>query len=319
MPDPTPVLPRPSYRPYRATVTGVRRLSPHFVRVSFTGPMFEHFADHARDQRVKVVFPAADRCYDDLGVDDEDAVLRGEWYGRWRALPEEHRSPFRTYTVRAVDAANRRVDIDFVAHDEDGDPVGPGSRWLHAARPGAEVVIVGPDARSEQSNTGMDWKPGAATELLLAGDETAAPAIAGILERLPAGCRGTALIEVPGSGDALTVVCDSDVEVRYLPRDGAAVGSLLVPALHDWRRSHRKLVESARADGGQPLDDIDVDAEILWDSPEPDPSGDFYAWLAGEAAVIKQLRRLLVTDWGVDRRRVAFMGYWRQGVAERTG
>jgi NADPH-dependent ferric siderophore reductase len=42
----------------------------------------------------------------------------------------------------------------------------------------------------------------------------------------------------------------------------------------------------------------------------------FYAWLAGEAAVIKTLRRHLVTDCGVDRRSVAFMGYWRQGRAE---
>ena len=41
-----------------------------------------------------------------------------------------------------------------------------------------------------------------------------------------------------------------------------------------------------------------------------------YAWLAGEAGAIKTLRRHLVTDRGVDRRAVAFMGYWRQGRAE---
>ncbi|MFD4294932.1 siderophore-interacting protein [Rhodococcus sp. NPDC058532] len=318
MPDPTPDPVRPGYRPYRATVTEVRRLSPHFVRVGFTGPDFVHFADHARDQRVKVVFPTADRCYADLGVDDEEALLRGDWYARWRDLPDEHRSPFRTYTVRAVDPARRRVDIDFVAHTEAGRPVGPGSTWLHRASPGDDLIIVGPDARSADSAGGMDWKPGTATELLLAGDETAAPAIAGILERLPAGCRATALVEVPEPADMLPIASAADVDLRYLPRGGAAVGSLLVPALHDWHGTHRKLVDAARAAGSQHLDDIDVDDQILWDSPEPEPTGDFYAWLAGEAAVIKQLRRLLVTDWGVDRRRVAFMGYWRKGLAERT-
>lgn len=319
MPDTSAIVDRPGYRPYRATVTAVRRLSPTFVRVSFTGPEFEHFADHARDQRVKVVFPKDDRCYADLGVDDEDAILRGEWYARWRALPDDRRSPFRTYTVRAVDTVSRRVDIDFVTHTEDGYPAGPGSAWLHTAMPGDAVVIVGPDVRSEHSDTGMDWKPGHATELLLLGDETAMPAITGILERLPAPCRATALIEVPDRGDVIPVDSVADVDVRWLPREGAPVGSLLVPALHEWRRADRSVVDAAHADTVQELDDIDVDTQILWDSPEPESTGEFYAWLAGESAVIKQLRRLLVTDWGVDRRRVAFMGYWRQGVAERTG
>jgi len=64
------------------------------------------------------------------------------------------------------------------------------------------------------------------------------------------------------------------------------------------------------------LEDVDVDTGILWEVPEPADVSRFYAWLAGEAAVIKALRRHLVTDCGVDRRSVAFMGYWRQGRAE---
>ena len=35
-----------------------------------------------------------------------------------------------------------------------------------------------------------------------------------------------------------------------------------------------------------------------------------------EAGVIKDLRRYLVRDVGIDRKQVAFMGYWRQGKAE---
>ncbi|UWF78561.1 SIP domain-containing protein [Microbacterium sp. EF45047] len=41
-----------------------------------------------------------------------------------------------------------------------------------------------------------------------------------------------------------------------------------------------------------------------------------HAWLAGEAGTITALRRHLVRDLGVDRRSVAFMGYWRAGRAE---
>ncbi|MDP3892553.1 SIP domain-containing protein, partial [Nocardioides sp.] len=40
-----------------------------------------------------------------------------------------------------------------------------------------------------------------------------------------------------------------------------------------------------------------------------------YAWIAGEAGVVTGLRRHLVKELGIDRHQVAFMGYWRQGVA----
>ncbi|MQS10694.1 SIP domain-containing protein, partial [Streptomyces alkaliphilus] len=65
------------------------------------------------------------------------------------------------------------------------------------------------------------------------------------------------------------------------------------------------------------LEDVDVDASILWEVPGLlDEETVLYAWLAGEASAIKTLRRHLVADLGVDRRAVAFMGYWREGRAE---
>ena len=64
------------------------------------------------------------------------------------------------------------------------------------------------------------------------------------------------------------------------------------------------------------VDEVDVDAELLWESPQEPPEGGFYAWLAGEAAAIRSLRRFLVSETGIDRGRVAFMGYWRAGKAE---
>jgi NADPH-dependent ferric siderophore reductase len=48
-------------------------------------------------------------------------------------------------------------------------------------------------------------------------------------------------------------------------------------------------------------------------------SGSCYAWLAGEASTITALRRHLVRDLGIDRRSIAFMGYWRRGRAEAAG
>ena len=82
---------------------------------------------------------------------------------------------------------------------------------------------------------------------------------------------------------------------------------------------------------GPEPEDVNVDVDILWETPARMETADisasknpgmpagampFYAWMAGEAAVIKDLRRYLVRDVGIDRKQVAFMGYWRQGKAE---
>jgi NADPH-dependent ferric siderophore reductase len=306
-----PRVERPAYRPYRAEVTTVRRLSPHFTRVSLHCDAFEHFGTEGLDQRIKLFFPLADGSFSDLGFDDEDAIAAGDWYDRWRALPEGRRNPFRTYTVRAADPDDRRVDIDFVAHGDGG----PAARWLLGAAPGDELVIVGPDSRSPIRGSGIDWRPGDCTELLLAGDETAAPAIAAILESRPADCHARVFIEVPSAEDAQPLRAPAGVTITWLARGDAPTGTELLPAVERWLAENPDVVASAAAPRRQRLADVDVDREILWESPEHAPGG-FYAWVAGESAAVKAIRRLLVRGHGIDRHRVAFMGYWRLGRAE---
>jgi NADPH-dependent ferric siderophore reductase len=70
---------------------------------------------------------------------------------------------------------------------------------------------------------------------------------------------------------------------------------------------------------GAVLPDVNVDEDILWEVPDGSAlDGELYAWLAGEASVIKRMRRFLVSEVGIDRRQVAFMGYWRDGRAEHA-
>ena len=78
----------------------------------------------------------------------------------------------------------------------------------------------------------------------------------------------------------------------------ADVGSPEGAAL-DHRRSGRRCLE---------------EESVLWD--EATSSGGRYAWIAGEAGTVKELRRYLVRDAGIDRKQVAFMGYWRRGKQE---
>lgn len=302
---------RPGYRPYRASVVAVRQLSPSFVRVTFTSDDFDTFGTDCQDQRIKLVFPLPDGSFSDLGMDSEEAMLAGDWYDRWRALPDERRNPFRTYTVRSVDTAARLLDVDFVSHGDGG----PAAQWLAEAAPGAAVVVIGPDGRSVYSGTGIDWRPGDASDLLLVGDETAAPAIAAILESLPAGRRAQAYIEVPDARDGLAIDHPAGCTVTWLDRADGDNGCRLVPAVQEWLAAHPETVAGASATREQLLDDVDIDTETLWESPEDAASG-FYAWIAGESSTVKTLRRMLVTGSGIDRSRVAFMGYWRLGKAE---
>ncbi len=182
------------------------------------------------------------------------------------------------------------------------------------------MVLIGPDALSPARGLGIEWHPGAARSLLLAGDETAAPAICNILSSLPDDAVGCAFIEVPVTGDRLDVRVPKGVNLTWLPRDGRPNGSRLEEAVRHWVDCHVKVgaiaaPEVALADDAQPLAEDDAEG-IVWDAPVVHEGSTLYAWLAGESGCIKAMRRFLVRDTGIDRRQVAFMGYWRAGAAE---
>ncbi|GIE78400.1 siderophore-interacting protein [Actinoplanes philippinensis] len=293
------------FRFFPVEVARVVRLSPNFLRVTFTGDDLDRFADNGWDQRIKLIPPLAGAGHDHLPTGPD-------WYAQWRCLPDEQRNPIRTYTVRHVRAEQREIDVDMVLHGVNG----PASRWAVAAGPGSRMCIMGPNADFAGLSGGIDFHPPAATRrILLVGDETAVPAIASILSRLPHDAVGHALLEVPESADRLDLVKPGGFTVTWLPRDGAEHGIRLIPAV---REVAQQLLGDCRGPVATDLEDVDVDHDILWEVPEESagtPDG-FYAWLAGEAAVIKTLRRHLVSECGVDRRAVAFMGYWRLGRPE---
>jgi NADPH-dependent ferric siderophore reductase len=296
-----------AWRLFEVRVRRVRRLSPTFVRVTFTGPDLDRFADNGYDQRIKLVLPIP-------GAGLADLPAGPDWYARWRELPDHRRPPVRTYTVRAVRPAHREVDVDFVRHGE----TGPASRWAGAATPGDPAALVGPDAGYPGEHGGVEFRPPPTASLvLLAGDETAVPAVAAILERMPRHLAGEALLEVPHPDDPLPLDHPPGVRVSWLVRGGGAPGSRLVPAV---QAVAGRLVAGATVGlGSAPVPaDLDPDREPLWEIPDR-PAAGWYGWLAGEAGVIRTLRRHLLAERGLDRRTVAFMGYWRLGRPEDNG
>lgn len=305
------------YVPFSVTVADVQPLGASFLRVTLRGDELHNFAYLGADQRVKLVLPTGDAGVSAFPLDTDD------WYATWRDLPEPSRPVLRTYTVRAARPTLGEIDIDFVVHGE----TGPATRWVLGAGIGDEILVVGPDARSIEPGMpavgGFEFHPGNATRILLAGDETAVPAICAILESLPKKAKGQVFLEVPTQADILPVNSPGGVTVCWLARDIRPTmerGSVLDRAVRAWvsemmpaGRSDEDLALARQADE---LPSVDVDTDMLWEVPETDAAHDLYSWIAGEAGCIKELRRFLVRDSGLHRADVAFMGYWRMGRAE---
>lgn len=297
-------------------VAAVQRLSPSFVRVELAGAELADFGVEGplHDQRIKLVFPnAAGELESFAGADDS-------WFATWLAIPADERGHMRTYTVRSLvgSGIDTRVVVDIVLHEP---PHGPGSTWAFQASVGDRLVLLGP--RRGLPFGGIEFEPGEARQLLLVGDETAVPAICSIVESLPAGTVGIAFLEVPVADDLQDVRAPEGFEVRWLPRDGQAHGTCVIPAV--------------LAHLGSPVADVELVAPELpedvelWETPTYSATGEdltpgavdgpldgLYAWIAGESSIVTTLRRHLVRDLGVDRSQVAFMGYWRRGVAMRS-
>jgi NADPH-dependent ferric siderophore reductase len=339
---------------FEVTVSSVQELSPTFRRITFGGYSLRGFgvSGDTLDLRIKLMIPSLDGGGQQIPLPTFDMNASG-WYQEWLAMDPAMRGSMRTYTVRGsrLDSVYPEIDVDFVMHaDAPGhlaktgqltNTSGPAANWAQQARPGDALTIIGPNNRAAQCRTaetygGIEWRPGMAQRVLLAGDETAVPAIAAILESLPPYMSGHAFLEVPEAGDFLDLTSPADVEITWLAR-GPAMGR---------SRPHGELLQHAvrkavpvpgwvgiKADdggAGPEPEDVNVDLDILWETParmeasaieakNPDvPAGarPFYAWIAGEAAVIKDVRRYLVREVGIERKQVAFMGYWRQGKAE---
>lgn len=298
--------PADTNRFFRARVTAITDLTPSFRRFTFGGEDLAEYGDTGFDQRIKIVFPTRS-----IGL---DAMPTGaDWYARWRDLPEDQRPPFRTYTTRYVRNERREVDIDMVSHDV----LGPASDWIARAQIGDEVLIFAPTTAHTGVSFGIDFVPPARVDsILLAGDETAAPAIAAILEQLPSDATGVVALEVPHADDLAYLPRHPGFEYRVGARDSADRHAHLVSSVTD------AATDLAPSGQGGDVEEVDIDTGILWEVPRTAKGGAalksarLYAWLAGEAGAIKALRRHLVAERGVDRRAVAFMGYWRVGRAE---
>jgi NADPH-dependent ferric siderophore reductase len=113
----------------------------------------------------------------------------------------------RHYTIRSLDKAAKRLDIDFVLHGDS-----PSGNWARDVLAGVRIDAMGPRGRTV-FNPRADWH-------LFTGDETCIPAILGILETLPSHVHVWALIEITDATDRQTVSCKARLNFEWLERHG---------------------------------------------------------------------------------------------------
>lgn len=248
----------------RRRVLEVRRVepvTPRMLRVTLGGADLDGFESPSFDDHMKLFFPAPGQEEPSMPTMGPNGPAFAEGVAR---------SPARDYTPRRHDPARGELSIDFALHAE-----GPATEWAAVAGPGAKLGVGGPRGSFILPDD-LDW-------YILAGDETALPAIGRRLEELPSGARAIAVIEVADAAERQDLPARPGVEIHWLERNGAPAG------------------EAGRLEAA--LSSIAI------------PPGEGHAWVACEAEVARRLRRVLTEGHGLPKERVKAAGYWRRGAA----
>jgi NADPH-dependent ferric siderophore reductase len=167
--------------------------------------------------------------------------------------------------------------IDFVLHGV-GPDSGPACSWARTARPGQVLGMFGPSAEYARP-VPLLASVAEADWVLMVGDDTALPAIGTLVEALPVGARAVAYLEVDDEDDEVPLSSAADLTVHWIHR-----------------RSYGSVARSVRG-------------AVL-------PPGSVFAWLAGEAGMVRAVRRQLVDERGVPKRSIDFCGYWRARLTQ---
>lgn len=240
-------------------VSDIYRVSPRMTGVRFSGPPVAEYAAGPSLPNIKLCFPHPVHGLLLPEIDPEGHL-------RW---PEPTgRQLVRTYTVRRLNRDTAELDVHFVDHEDEG----VATRWLRGAAPGDRLGVLGGGGKSIRP---AQW-------YLLAGDESALPAISAILEELPADASGRALIDVADEAEWQDLRHPSGIEIEWLYRGGG----------------DSTLAEAVRA------------------TQLPTEQATMFAWVSAESTVVRDLRRYLRHEVGLDRSQVLLIGYWHRGLTE---
>lgn len=235
-------------------------LTPHMRRIVLGGRDLDTFdvPRNALGPYIKLLIPPKN-------AEPEWPTLSTDGRLIWPAV--DRRPIMRTYSVRRFDKAARELHVDFVMHGDRG----VASAWAAQAQPGDTIGLWGPGCTTTQN---IDW-------YLFAGDHTALPAIAFILENLPATARGEAFIEIPNESEKQIFSKPSGVDVKWLFSNGANLG----------------LQEAVKA--------------ASWPSDSR-----VFVWAGAESATARSIRKHMRAKHRLDQQQMYVLNHWRRGSAE---
>ena len=237
------------------TVQRIEALTPRMRRFVLAGPELEGLEIDEPAASVRLLIPPA------VGAELEMPTWTGNQFERSNG----ERAPIRTFTPRHLDDETNELTIDVVVHDG-----GAASDWADAASPGDEVAVSGP-------GRGYDIDADA-TSYLLAGDETAIPAISQLIEVMPNTMPLRVIVEIETPDAELDLPPHPDCAVSWVVNaDGASPGAALVDTITG-----------------------------LTDVPPA-------VWVAGEAAAVQKIRKHLFDQRGMSRSDATVRGYWKHG------
>lgn len=247
------------------TVKRLAQVTPSMRRIVFHAENLARFADD-ENYHLRLLLPGLDGGELILPVLTADGTV---FWG-----PEGERAIMRKYTIRDVSPEKNEIVIDFVLH-QDG---GPGSRFAGKAKINDQIGAIGPGGGSGVKSKGYaSWN-------LFAGDETALPAIARLIENLPAHANGRAFIEVTNANEEQDIAAHEGVDIVWLHRNG------LRP------EKSTQLIEAIAQE--EFFDDQSV-----------------HVWGAGEFSVFKSLRYHLRHEKSHSKDSHLVTSYWRYGHA----
>lgn len=246
---------------FRVSVRVVEDLTTHMRRLTLAAPELVDYATLGPDEYIGLLMPQPGQPLGPLPTSGSSNIRADV-----EAIPEAVRPDLRWYTVRAHRSAAGEVDVDVMVHGDEG----PGSAWVLGARVGDEAGLQ-TGCASYHSALPMG-------DHLVVGDETAAPAIAAILEQQFSGVRLQVVLEVPDRSWVPALPGGRDAEIVVVERGDGPSGSAALPAVRAFA-------------AGTPA----------------------FAWICGEQTMVKDIRRHVVRDLGVDRRNVYHCAYWILG------
>lgn len=254
------------YKPAPPSLVQVKRIidvTPNLRRITFTSETLDSYPTDCEAGHIKI-FISKDSPTTPPTLPSLSA--------KGPVWPEGKERPLvRTYTIRSCRSAEKEVDIEFAMHED----AGPAINFAKFAKPGDYLGITNPG--------GPDPLLMPAEHYYMAGDLTAIPAIAALLEKMPANAQGKVIVRIDAKEDQQSLQKPAGVEVIWV------VG------------------------GVEKTDEI-VELFCSWILPEDKSQTAF--WLAGEDKMVKALRRYVRRDKGYEREQIYAIPYWRHGYNE---